>query len=71
LIEAFKAVSVDATIDGETKTISMKADQVQTIKASRKVILQISDGGAVNITVNGTDKGVPGDLGKPKRLELP
>ncbi len=49
----------------------MKGDQVQSIKASRKVILNISDGGAVNLTLNGADRGVPGDLGKPKRVELP
>jgi cytoskeleton protein RodZ len=71
LIEAFKAVTVDATIDGQAKSYSLKADQVQTIKASRKVILNISDGGAVNLSVNGNDRGVPGDLGKPKRVELP
>ncbi|MES2964788.1 MAG: hypothetical protein V4760_12930, partial [Bdellovibrionota bacterium] len=63
--------TVDATIDGQAKSYSLKADQVQSIKASRKVILNITDGGAVNLTVNGTDRGVPGDLGKPKRVELP
>lgn len=59
------------TIDGENKKVKMSADQVQTIKAKRRVILKFSNGGAVNLIVNGTERGVPGDLGKPHRLELP
>lgn len=70
LIEALNAVTIKAKVDGESKTYSMQADQVQTIRA-KKVSLQISDAGAVNLTVNGTDRGVPGDLGKPKRIDLP
>ncbi len=72
LIEALDAVDIEVTIDGEPpKTLKLKADQVQTIKAKRKAVLKLSDGGAVNVVVNGVDKGVPGDLGKPKNVELP
>jgi cytoskeleton protein RodZ len=72
IIEALNDVDVDAQIDDEpSKKISLKGDQVQSIKARRKVILKFSDGGAVNLIVNGTERGVPGDLGKPTRVELP
>lgn len=70
-IEALDDVDVVATIDGETQTIHLKADQVQTIKARRKVSLQLSDGGAVSIIVNGIDRGVPGNLGQPKKVDIP
>ncbi len=70
LIEALNTVTINAKVDGESKTYSMQAEQVQTIRA-KKVSLQISDGGAVNLTVNGADRGVPGDLGKPKHVDLP
>lgn len=72
IIEAMDAVDVEAQIDSEpTKRIKLKVDQVQSIRAKRKIVLQFSDGGAVNLIVNGTDRGVPGDLGKPARVELP
>jgi cytoskeleton protein RodZ len=72
LIEALGDVDIEAQIDSEpSKHIHLNGDQVQTIKALKKVILQISNAGAVNITVNGSDRGVPGDLGKSRRLEYP
>jgi cytoskeleton protein RodZ len=71
IIEALRNVDVDATIDGESKTFKLNAEQVQQIKAKRKVILRFSDGGGVNLTVNGRDRGVPGDLGKPLKIEIP
>ena len=71
-LEALDNVSIDATIDDEpVHKITLKPDQVQTIKAKRKVSLQLSDGGAVNIIVNGNDRGVPGDLGQPKKVDIP
>ena len=72
LIEALDGVDVDATIDGEApRKFKMRGQEVQTIKAKRRVTLKFSDGGAVNIVVNGKDRGVPGDLGKPMRVDLP
>jgi len=72
IIEALDSVDVEAVIDDEpAKPISLKGDQVQSIKARRKIVLKISDGGAINLIVNGTERGVPGDLGKPMRIELP
>jgi cytoskeleton protein RodZ len=72
LIEALDNVTVDAQVDDEgSKKLVLRAEQVQNIKAKRKAVLRFSDGGAVNIIVNGTERGVPGDLGKPVRVELP
>lgn len=72
IIEALNGVEIDASIDDEgVKHFSLKGDQVQAIKARRHVVLKLSDGGAVNLIVNGVEKGVPGDLGKPARIELP
>lgn len=72
LIEALDQVEIEVTADGENaKKFQLRGDQVQSIKIKRKATLKISDGGAVNIIVNGVDRGVPGDLGKPTRVELP
>jgi cytoskeleton protein RodZ len=72
IIEALDAVDVQASIDDEpAKAIHLKGDQVQSIKAKKKIVLKISDGGAINLIVNGKERGVPGDLGKPMRVELP
>ena len=72
LIEALDQVDVEATIDGEApRSLRLRAEQVQSIKVKKKVILKFSNGGAVNLIVNGIDRGVPGDLGKPMKVELP
>lgn len=72
LIEALDNVDVEAIVDGEpSRTLKLKAEQVQSLKFKRKTILKFSDGGAVNLIVNGIDRGVPGDLGRPTKVELP
>lgn len=72
LIEALGQVELELILDGEPpKKLSLKADQVQSIKVQTKAVLKLSDGGRVNLVVDGIDRGVPGDLGKPKRVELP
>lgn len=72
LIEALDNVEIEAVIDGETaRPLKLKAEQIQTIKAKRRVTLKLSNGGGVNIIVNGVDRGVPGDLGKPLKVDLP
>ncbi len=72
LIEALDQVDIEAAIDGEApRNLRLRADQVQSIKVKKKVILKFSNGGAVNLIVNGIDRGVPGDLGKPLKVELP
>jgi cytoskeleton protein RodZ len=72
LIEALDQVDVEASIDGEApRSIRLRPEQAQSIKVKKKVILNFSNGGAVNLIVNGIDRGVPGDLGKPMKVELP
>lgn len=71
IIEALDKVEVRFRVNsGESKTITLQPDQVHTIKAAGTIALEISDGGAVNLIHNGKDVGVPGDLGKPKKLQL-
>ena len=72
IIEALNDVEVVVQIDSEpAKKMTLHHDEVQSIKARRKVSMKFSDGGAINLTVNGKDKGVPGDLGKPKKVDIP
>lgn len=72
VIEALNNVDIEAVLDNEPpRAVKLRADQIHTFKAKRKVILRFSDGGAVNLVVNGVDRGVPGDLGKPMKIDLP
>ena len=72
IIEALDDVIVTLTVDGgPSKRITLEADKVQIIKAKENIKLGVNDGGAVNITFNGTDLGVPGALGKPIQLSYP
>ena len=43
----------------------LKAEQIHTFKSRSGVRLKISNGGAVNIIMNGRDLGVPGAAGQP------
>jgi len=72
IIEALDSVDIEFRIgSGDLQRMTLNPDQVHTIKANAQVRIDISDGGAVNITHNGRDRGVPGDLGKPKKVILP
>jgi cytoskeleton protein RodZ len=72
IIEALDSVDIEFRIGkGDLQKINLGPDQVHTIKANAQVRIDFSDGGAVNITHNGRDRGVPGDLGKPKKVILP
>lgn len=71
VIEAYESVEIELTqSSGKTEKIKMSPSQVQTFKTVSGAKLNISNGGAVNIIVNGKDIGVPGDLGKPKRVSF-
>jgi cytoskeleton protein RodZ len=71
ILEALDKVEVKFKLHGRTKVISLAATQVHTIFADEPMVLDLSDGGAVNIILNGREKGVPGDLGKPKQVNIP
>lgn len=72
IIEALDKVEVQIKlVNGEDKKITLTPSQVHTIKTAGAFSLDISDGGAVNIIYNGRDVGVPGDLGRPKKIQFP
>ena len=72
IIEALDKVILKFKInDGEPTDITLQPDQVHTIKTKGVVTVDVSDGGAIDVIVNGRDRGVPGDLGKPKTIKLP
>jgi cytoskeleton protein RodZ len=71
ILEALDKVEVKFQIKGETKKLSLAPTQVHTIHADQPIILDVSDGGAINIILNGRERGVPGDLGKPKQIKIP
>lgn len=71
ILEALDSVDVKFELKGEKKKVSLAPSQVHTIRTTEPVTLDLSDGGAVNIILNGRERGVPGDLGKPKTIKIP
>lgn len=70
IIEALNKVSIKfATSPGQWQTVDLEADQVHIFKSKTGLDLEISDGGAVSIVVNGKDRGVQGIIGKPLKLK--
>jgi cytoskeleton protein RodZ len=71
IVEALDNVEVEySTKDGKTEKITLNAEQVHTFKSKTGLKLNISNGGAVNVIVNGKDLGIPGNLGKPAKLNF-
>lgn len=71
LLEALDRVQVNVSIAGENKKVSLNAGEVHVLRTDEKVQLDISDGGALNLVVNGRSRGVPGSLGQRKKIQLP
>ncbi len=71
ILEALDNVEVEvSTKDGKIEKITLSAEQVHTFKSKTGLKLNISNGGAVNVIVNGKDLGIPGNLGKPVKLNF-
>lgn len=71
IIEALDNVEVTfSTNDGKTEKVALTADQVHTFKSKTGLKINVSNGGAVNVIVNGKDLGIPGNLGKPAKLSF-
>lgn len=70
VIEALDTVEVEySNAAGEVvERLKLSADQVHTIRGRQGLKLKVSNGGAVNVILNGKDMGVAGDLGKPATL---
>ncbi|MGE0762801.1 MAG: helix-turn-helix domain-containing protein [Bdellovibrionales bacterium] len=72
IIEALDKVEIVFRVNGgQEKKVTLQPDQYHTIKATGALSIDLSDGGAVNVIQNGRDMGVPGDLGRPKKLQFP
>lgn len=72
IVEALNRVTVKFVLNGgATESIELSPDQVHTFRSRGTIQLDINDGGAVNIIVNGRDRGVPGTIGKSIKLTYP
>ena len=72
IVEALNKVSIKYNLgDSATEILELSADQVHTFKGKDKITLDVSDGGAVSVIVNGRDRGVPGTIGQPMKLSYP
>lgn len=71
ILEALDKVEVSYKLRGESKKIPMTPGQVHMIVTDEPVSFDVSDGGALNITDNGRDKGPAGDLGHRKQINIP
>ena len=69
IVEALDAVEIEyAAPSGKMQKIKLSADQVHTFKSKSGLKINFSNGGAVNLILNGREVGIPGDLGKPIKL---
>lgn len=69
IVEAFDNVEIEyAAPTGKMQKIKLSAEQVHTFKSKSGLKINFSNGGAVNLILNGKDLGIPGDLGKPIKL---
>ncbi len=73
IVEALNRVNIRFSLNGGQKweSLELNADQVHTFRSRSSIQLEVSDGGAVNVIVNGRDKGVPGTIGRPLKLNFP
>lgn len=71
IVEALDNVELEySTRDLKPEKMTLAAGQVHTFKSKTGLRLNVSNGGAVNIIVNGKDRGIPGNLGKPVKLNF-
>jgi cytoskeletal protein RodZ len=58
-------IDVEITADGETQTFAMKVDESRSFTARSSLDVHVSDGGAVDVVVDGLEIGIPTSLGTP------
>ncbi|CAE81188.1 helix-turn-helix domain-containing protein [Bdellovibrio bacteriovorus] len=69
IVEALDSVEIEYSApNGKPQKIRLSAEQVHTFKSKSGLKINFSNGGAVNLILNGKEVGIPGDLGKPIRL---
>ena len=71
IVEALDNVELKFSLHGDAKSLSLGPNEVHTILADEPMSLEVSDGGAVNLIVNGKETGQPGQLGKAKTIKIP
>lgn len=73
IVEALNQVKIRFSLNAGQKweSLELAADKVHTFRSNSNIQLEISDGGAVNVILNGRDRGVPGTIGKPIKLSYP
>lgn len=65
IVEALDSVEIEySSQTGKSQKIRLSAEQVHTFKSKSGLKISFSNGGAVNLIVNGKEVGIPGDLGK-------
>lgn len=65
VIQAVAEVRVTVTADGVESTYTMGAGETRSFMAETSMVLRATDGGAIRLTVNGKDYGIPGTPGQP------
>jgi cytoskeleton protein RodZ len=65
VLTARAPVDVEITTDGQTETFSMKVDESRSFTARSALDIRVSDGGVVDVVVNGQDLGAPSVPGTP------
>ncbi|MFS4458853.1 helix-turn-helix domain-containing protein [Bdellovibrio sp. HCB2-146] len=69
IVEALDNVEIEySSPSGKPQKIKLSAEQVHTFKSKSGLKINFSNGGAVNLILNGKELGIPGDLGKPIKL---
>lgn len=69
IVEALDNVEIEySSPSGKPQKIKLSAEQVHTFKSKSGLKINFSNGGAVNLILNGKEVGIPGDLGKPIKL---
>lgn len=71
IIEANKSVRVRYDLgNGQWTTLDLNEGGIHTFRSKSPVSLDIADGAAVNLIVNGRDRGKPGPAGQSVQLRL-
>lgn len=69
IVEALDSVEIEYSApNGKPQKIRLSSEQVHTFKSRSGLRINFSNGGAINLILNGKEIGIPGDLGKPIKL---
>ena len=70
IVEALSKVQIRYSFDDDTwQDLELAPEEIHTFKSTSEVHLEVNDGGAISVIVNGRDRGVPGSIGKSIKLK--